>query len=51
MRTLVVGGGKVGAYLARELEIGGSFVAVIEKDEGRARQVAEESKAIVFQKL
>ena len=46
---LVVGGGKVGSYLARELDRRGNIVAVHEEDHDRANQVIEESKAIVFQ--
>ena len=32
MRMLLVGGGKVGSYLARELERDGHVVSVIEED-------------------
>jgi|FLYL01.1.fsa_nt_gi trk system potassium uptake protein TrkA len=47
MRTVIVGGGKVGAFLARELRAGGYAVVVVERDQERARELAEESDALV----
>jgi trk system potassium uptake protein TrkA len=41
MRSIVVGGGKVGYYLARELKRAGHEVILIERDEAHARRVAE----------
>src|SRR6187549_1123874 len=48
MFVLVVGGGKVGYYLAKELIESGHGVALMEKDRARARQIAEESGSIVI---
>jgi trk system potassium uptake protein TrkA len=48
MRTLIVGGGKVGSYLARELDAAGHHVTVIESDLGRATQVGDTTKALVL---
>jgi trk system potassium uptake protein TrkA len=42
MYMIVVGGGKVGYYLARELVEGGNEVLVIEKDHAKAERIAEE---------
>lgn len=49
MRIIVVGGGKVGSFLARELEEGGHVVAVVEPHSDRARQLTDETDAIVFE--
>jgi len=46
--VLVVGGGKVGYYLAKELIDSGHEVAVMEKDPTRARQIADEIGSIVI---
>ena len=48
MRTLIIGGGKVGSYLARELDAAGHHVTVIESDLNRARQVGEATKVLVL---
>lgn len=42
MYMIVVGGGKVGYYLARELVEGGNEVLVIEKEHAKAERIAEE---------
>jgi trk system potassium uptake protein TrkA len=49
MRILLIGGGKVGSYLARELVEAGHAVSVIEPIAERAHEVTEESKALVFE--
>lgn len=48
MRTLIIGGGKVGSYLAREMETAGHHVTVIESDLGRATEVGETTNALVL---
>ncbi len=48
MFVLVVGGGKVGYYLAKELIDSGHEVALMEKDATRARQIADEVGSIVI---
>ncbi|MFL5710837.1 MAG: potassium channel family protein, partial [Chloroflexota bacterium] len=48
MFVLVVGGGKVGYYLAKELIESGHEVALMEKDASRARQIADEIGSIVI---
>ncbi len=48
MYVIVVGGGKVGYYLTRELLAAGHEVALMEKDGRRARQVADEIGSIVL---
>ena len=47
MFVLVVGGGKVGYYLSKELIENGHEVVLMEKDRGRAAQIAEEVGSIV----
>src|SRR4029078_4617255 len=47
MFILVVGGVKVGYYLAKELIENGHEVVVMEKDRGRADQIADELGSIV----
>ena len=47
MFVLVVGGGKVGYYLAKELIESGHEVVLMEKDGGRADQIADELGSIV----
>src|SRR3989304_5314227 len=42
MYIIVVGGGKVGYYLAKELGEEGNEVLIIEKDAGKAERIAEE---------
>lgn len=46
MRVLVVGCGKVGGYLARELRATGKPVIAIDTNEERARRVTEETGAL-----
>lgn len=45
---LLVGGGKVGSFLARELVSEGHFVAVVEPNEERAQDVANDVDAVVI---
>ena len=45
---LVVGGGKVGYYLTKELIQSGHEVVLMEKDRGRASQIAEEIGSVVI---
>jgi len=47
MFVLVIGGGKVGYYLAKELLGSGHEVVVMEKDRARASQIADEIGSIV----
>jgi trk system potassium uptake protein TrkA len=47
MFVLVVGGGKVGYYLTRELSESGHEVVLMEKDRRRADQIADEIGSIV----
>lgn len=47
MRAILVGGGKVGAFLAKELSTMGYAVVVIEANPERAEKVAIESEALV----
>lgn len=47
MYVVVIGGGTVGFYLTRELLAANHEVVMIEKDPGRARQIAEELGSIV----
>jgi trk system potassium uptake protein TrkA len=47
MFVLVVGGGKVGYYLTRELVQAGHEVVLMEKDRARATQIADEIGSIV----
>lgn len=49
MRVVIVGGGKVGSHLARELRRNGLAVVVIESDEARALEVAEDTGALVIE--
>ncbi len=48
MFVLVVGGGKVGYYLAQELIESGHEVVLMEKDKARADQIADELGSIVI---
>ena len=48
MFVIVVGGGKVGYYLAKELIENGHEVVMMEKDRGRADQIADELGSIVI---
>lgn len=47
MRIVVVGGGKVGGYLARELRSLGHGVIVVERNPARAQELGEETDALV----
>src|SRR3954469_3213867 len=47
MFVLVIGGGKVGYYLAKELIESGHEVVLMEKDRARADQIADEIGSIV----
>lgn len=49
MRTLIIGGGKVGSYLAAKLAKDGHLVAVIETDHDLAMKVVGETGVIVFE--
>lgn len=49
MRVIVMGGGKVGAFLARELQEGGHSVIVIERNRRNAERVAEETGALAIE--
>ena len=48
MFVIVVGGGKVGYYLAKELVQAGHEVVLLEKDPARAVQIADEIGSIVI---
>ena len=48
MFVLVVGGGKVGYYLTKELIDSGHEVALMEKDRGRAEQIRDEIGSVVI---
>ncbi|MFV9673317.1 MAG: potassium channel family protein [Acidimicrobiia bacterium] len=48
MRVVLIGGGKVGSFLARELVSAGHFVAVIEAREDRAEALSNEVDAVVI---
>jgi trk system potassium uptake protein len=48
MFVLVVGGGKVGYYLTKELIGAGHEVVLMEKDRGRASQIADEIGSVVI---
>ena len=39
MRVLVVGGGRIGSYLAEDLESRGHQVVIVEKDDHRSREL------------
>ena len=47
MFVLVVGGGKVGYYLTKELVESGHEVVLMEKDRARAAQIVDELGSIV----
>lgn len=49
MRVVLVGGGKVGSFLAKELLPAGHGVTVIEPDPDRAQMLADEEEAVVIQ--
>lgn len=48
MRILLIGGGKVGSYLARSLSDAGHVVTVIEETERRARDISDSTDVLVF---
>jgi trk system potassium uptake protein TrkA len=48
MYVIVVGGGKVGYYLTKELLEAGHELVILEKDATRARQIADEVGSIVL---
>ncbi|MCL5107423.1 MAG: TrkA family potassium uptake protein [Chloroflexi bacterium] len=48
MYLVVVGGGKVGYYLAKELIDQGHEVLIVEKDRGKAARIAEELGSVVM---
>ena len=48
MYVIVVGGGKVGYYLTKELLAAGHELVLLEKDAHRARQIADEVGSIVL---
>ena len=48
MFVLVVGGGKVGYYLTRELIGSNHEVVLMEKDRARANQIADEIGSVVI---
>jgi trk system potassium uptake protein TrkA len=48
MFVLVVGGGKVGYYLTKELIEAGHEVVLMEKEKGRATQIADEIGSVVI---
>lgn len=50
MYVIIVGGGKVGYYLTKELLAAGHELVLLEKDGRRARQIADEVGGIVLQR-
>ena len=48
MRVVIIGGGKIGAYLTRELRSSGRSVIVVEQREDRALLLAEETGALAI---
>lgn len=48
MYIIVIGGGKVGYYLAKELIDQGHEVLIVEKDRGKAAHIAEELGSVVM---
>ena len=49
MRVVVIGGGKVGGYLAGQLLGTGKTVTLIERESRRAREIAETTNALVIE--
>lgn len=49
MKVVIVGGGKVGGHLARVLTRDRIPVVVVERDPDKARELAQESKALVIE--
>jgi trk system potassium uptake protein TrkA len=48
MRTLIIGGGKVGSHLARALDSTGHTITIIEADHDRARSLSDRSRSLVL---
>lgn len=48
MKVVLIGGGKVGSFLALELVSAGHAVAVVEENQERAQAVADEVEAVVI---
>ncbi len=48
MRTLIVGGGKVGSYLARALAAAGYTVTIVEADPVKAQSLGDRSQLLVM---
>lgn len=48
MRTLIVGGGKVGSYLARALAGAGYTVTIVEADPAKAQTLGDRSRLLVM---
>jgi trk system potassium uptake protein TrkA len=49
MRITLIGGGKVGSYLARELHKAGHIITVIEESRGHAEALADGLKVLVLE--
>ena len=49
MRVILIGGGKVGSFLARELAKSGHVVTVIEESHAHAAPLADHSKVLVLE--
>ena len=48
MRTLIIGGGKVGSYLAPALVGAGHTITLVELDPGRAQSLGDRSDLLVL---
>jgi trk system potassium uptake protein TrkA len=48
MRIVIIGGGKVGGYLTREMRAAGHGVIVVERDEATALKLGEDTDALVI---
>jgi len=48
VRTLIIGGGKVGSYLARSLGSSGHTITIIETDQARAQALGDRSQFLVL---
>jgi len=48
VRTLIIGGGKVGSYLARALSSNGHTITIIEADSDRAQGLGDRSRFLVL---
>ena len=49
MRVTLIGGGKVGSFLSRELHDAGHAVTVVEDHAGRAKTLTDDSKVLVLE--